>query len=211
MVSKKIFPTITTDNAHEYRQQMEMISSYADGVHIDFSDNVFAPTKMLPPMESWRIEGVETHAHVMCQKPMLVIQDLVNLAPDIVILHVESDAVAGAINIINDNSIGVGLAILPDTKIERLLEIDVKKYVKHILVFGGHLGYQGGNADLSQLEKVKVIKRLYPNIEIGWDGGINDSNISRLSSAGVSVFNIGGFLKKSEHPQITYKMLKTLL
>jgi ribulose-phosphate 3-epimerase len=49
-----------------------------------------------------------------------------------------------------------------------------------------------------------------PELEIGWDGGVNDQNISQLAFAGVDVFNVGGFIQKAENPEKAFNTLERI-
>lgn len=206
-----ITPTITTEDPHVYRDQMELIASYADGVHLDFADGVFAPSDLLPVEKAWRSDDLVTHVHVMYQKPLEVIDDLIQLEADLVILHIESDDVKQCLEMLQENGTRTGLAILPESSVADLKDLDVDDLFDHVLVFGGHLGYQGGKADLDQLEKVKQLREKYPDVEISWDGGVNEENIQKIAEAGVDVINVGGTLSKSKNPKKTYKTLCSLV
>ncbi len=61
------------------------------------------------------------------------------------------------------------------------------------------------------MEKVKRVRKAYPDIEIAWDGGVNDSNIEQISNAGVDVINVGGYLSKAEDPKKAYDTLSSLI
>lgn len=206
-----ITPTITTDDAQEYREQLELIATYAEGVHIDFADGEFAPTKLLPLEQGWRTDDLITHAHIMYHKPLDVIDDIMHLEADMVILHAESEDVAECLEILQENGTRTGIALLPETSVTELKELDVDDLFDHILVFGGHLGYQGGSADMTILKKVLKIREEYPDIEIGWDGGINDETIAKIAKSGVHVLNVGGYLKNAEDPKKAYAKLHSLV
>ena len=47
---------------------------------------------------------------------------------------------------------------------------------------------------MMQLEKVRLIKAINPTVEIGWDGGANDTNARQLMEGGIDVINCGGYL-----------------
>jgi len=81
----------------------------------------------------------------------------------------------------------------------------------HVLVFGGHLGYQGGDADLNLLTKVKEIRRKYPDVEISWDGGVNKDNVEQITGAGVDILNVGGYIKNAKDPKSAYDLLASLV
>jgi len=206
-----ITPTITTADAHAYREQMERITAYSEGVHLDFADGIFAPSELLPIQDAWRSDDLVTHAHVMFQKPLEVVDDIINLEADLVILHAESDNVKECLTILQENGTRTGIALLPETSVADLQELEIDDLFDHVLVFGGHLGFQGGEADLDQLQKVTKIKKTYPDVEIAWDGGVNDTNIAKISEAGVDIINIGGYLKNAQNPKRAYDTLASLV
>jgi ribulose-phosphate 3-epimerase len=98
--------------------------------------------------------------------------------------------------------IRAGLALLQDTPVEWAEQI--MHSFDQILIFSGHLGFQGGQADLKLLDKVKQVKSLHPKAEIAWDGGINDNNAAELASSGVDILNVGSFIQDAEKPDEAY-------
>ncbi len=206
-----ICPTITTDDSHEYRDQMERIAKYSEGVHIDFADGIFAPNDLLELDHAWRTDDLVTHAHIMYQKPLEHIDDIINLEADLVILHIESDDVVQCLHTLQENGTRTGIAMLPESSVHDLEELEIDGLFDHILVFGGHLGFQGGDADLDQLTKVKEIRKTYSDMEIAWDGGVNESNVAEIARAGVDVINVGSYLKKAQEPKKAYDYLTSLL
>ena len=206
-----ITPTITTADLHEYRNQMESIAMFAEGVHIDFADGKFAPSKLLSLKDAWRSDDLITQAHIMYHDPLDVIDDIMHLEADLVVLHAESGNVKKALKLLQGNGTRAGIALLPETSLADLQELDIDELFDHVLIFGGHLGYQGGKADLGQLIKVKQIKKAYPDIEIAWDGGVNDSNARNIVESGVDILNVGGFISKSEDPKKAYDTLTSLI
>jgi ribulose-phosphate 3-epimerase len=206
-----ITPTITTNDPHVYRDQLEKIASYAEGVHIDFADGIFAPNQLLPIDKAWRSDELITHAHIMYQKPLDFIEEIIHLEADLVILHAESDDVKQCLELLVENGTRTGIALLPETTVTDLKELEADNLFDHVLVFGGHLGYQGGDADLDQLAKVKRIKEECPDLEIAWDGGVNLDNAKEIAEAGVDILNTGGTLSKSNNPKNTYDRLVTLV
>jgi pentose-5-phosphate-3-epimerase len=99
--------------------------------------------------------------------------------------------------------------LLPGTEPQRIEP--ALKDLDHVLIFSGDLGNFGGHADLSLLEKVEFIKNKAPDIEVGWDGGINLMNVSELVTGGVDVLNVGGFIQKANDPQKAYSDLMRIV
>jgi ribulose-phosphate 3-epimerase len=58
-----------------------------------------------------------------------------------------------------------------------------------------------------QLEKVRLIRNIHPEVEVGWDGGANVENAFSLVQGGVDVLNVGGAINKSNDPAGTFKQL----
>ncbi len=147
----------------------------------------------------------------MYQKPLDVIDDIIHLEADLVILHAESEDLQESLEILQDAGIRTGVALLHETSVAELQELHIEDLFDHILVFGGKLGFQGGEADLSILKKVKKLRDVYPDVEIGWDGGVNEHNAAEITAAGVDVLNVGGYFKKAENPKKAYTTLSSLL
>ena len=196
-----ITPTITTDDPHVFRDDLDRIATFSEGVHIDFADGILAPVSLLPVDKAWRHDDLITHVHIMYQQPLEVIDEIQALEADLVILHAESDDVKEALETLSEQGIRTGIALLPETSVADLADLRIDDLFDHILVFAGHLGYQGGKADMSQVHKVEELRVRYPDVEIGWDGGVSDTNVQELVAAGVDVLNVGGFIKNAENPK----------
>ena len=204
-----ICPTVTAFTTAEYREQISRIQGYAMRIHIDFMDGHFAPTTSVAITDAWWQPGPAVDLHVMYQKPLEYIEDLIALKPHLIIIHAESEEPAKFIQELDGLGIKKGLAILKDTKLE-----DVKYLVEqcdHVLIFSGELGHFGGTADLSLLQKAAELKMLKPSLEIGWDGGINVDNAFALVQGGIDVLNTGGYIQKSADPETAYDTLVTAI
>jgi len=204
-----ITPTITTNDVNVYRAQMDAISGFADGVHVDFADGNFTKTTLLPIKEAWRSEDLITHIHVMYRNPLREVKRIARFEADLVILHQESENLKKCLIKLHKEGVRTGIALLPETPVLALREFE--GYFDHVLVFGGRLGYQGGEADLNQLGKVKEIKASFPDVEISWDGGVNDKNAEKIMKAGVSILNVGSFIKNAQDPKKAYDLLTSLV
>lgn len=202
-----ICPTVTADNAKTYSEQMEQIADYAVRVHIDLSDGLFTPNKLLEIDQVWWPGGVRADLHVMMKRPFEYTDEYLALGPQLVIVHAEAqgdfDAFAARMH---THGIETGVALLQDTPVEVI--VSALPLIDHVLIFSGDLGYFGGKTDLGLLDKVKKLKQLKPSLEIGWDGGINEQNARALKDGGVDVLNVGGFIHKSQNPEAAYEQLK---
>lgn len=201
-----ICPTITAYDPHEYRVQMERLIPFAERIHIDLMDGEFAPTKSPGLGQVWWPHELTADIHLMYKRPMEQIDLLIKLKPHMVVIHNEADVhhMDFAAHL-HEHDIKTGLALLQDTPVEYAYQI--MHSFDHILVFSGKLGYHGGQADLTNLDKVHKIREHHPAAEIGWDGGITAENAPALARAGVNVLNVGGFIQKSDDPLVAYDLL----
>ncbi len=204
-----IVPTITAENTHVYREQIERIEPFARHIHIDLMDGIFTPNTSIQPERIWWPEGMAADIHLMFQSPTPFVSALLQLQPRLIIIPAESDFNFGHIPSFNTKT-KFGIAVLPHTEIS-----DVRsklQYVDHLLVFSGNLGYQGGSvANLKLLKKVSEAQTECETLEIGWDGGVSVDNVKQLAENGVDVINSGGFIHSALNPGLAYQQLSALL
>lgn len=212
----KIVSTITATTPSEYAEQWQILSQFAERIHIDITDGDFAPSQTVNPNQVYWDKGEilkQVDLHLMMKRPIDWLDQIVSLAPDLVILHAESDDALVNLPRIFEHlhkfTIKVGVALLPETSPEQVA--DIIKLADHALVFGGHLGYQGGTADLNQLEKVARIRELNPDAEIAWDGGANAVNVAEIAATGIDIINVGSAIMKSANPEKSYQDLQQLV
>lgn len=202
-----IVPTILTDNKQEYRAQAERINVFTRRVQIDVADGIFAPTETLDITNIWWPKNWETDLHLMVSRPSESIDTVLKLNPSLCIMHAEvGEDLLPIFDILKNAGIKAGVALLPST-----FPGNVKHYIDaadHVLVFAGQqLGVQGGPADLMQMEKIPLIRNMKPEVEIGWDGGANMSNIRALAHADLDVINVGSAISQSENPAQSFQEL----
>lgn len=183
---------------------------FAERIQIDLMDGIFTPTKSPNIEDIWVFEDKKTDIHLMFQNPADVLNQVIDLKPNLVIIHAESDVhiptFAGALS---SSGIKFGIALLKDTAPTEIL--DYIQYIDHVLIFSGDLGRFGGQADPNLIRKAIQIKQVKPEIEIGWDGGANDSNVKQLADGGIDVINVGGYIQNAENPNENYQKLVNLL
>ena len=145
----------------------------------------------------------------MYRQPQQQLETIISLNPSLAVLHAE--AMGDKTPLFKQlQAVGIkaGLALLPES--EPSTYADLIKQADHVLIFSGHLGHFGGQADLALLHKVPLTRAIKPEVEISWDGGVSDQNIDQLVRGGVDVLYVGGFIQQSADPQTAYATLKTI-
>ena len=200
-----IVPAILATNPDEYKAQVETIFPFAERVHIDVTDGNFAPNLTLPETQIWWPQEWKVDIHMMVARPSEYIDTIIQLNPNMVIFHAEVEEDLAPI-FENETMIKPGLALLRSTVPETVAP--AIQAAEHILIFSGNLGEMGGRASMMQLEKIRLIKEINSNVEIGWDGGANLSNVFNLTQSGVDVVNVGSAIMNSQNPEQSYKQME---
>ncbi len=201
-----IVPTILTDNKQEYRAQAEKINAFTRRVQIDVTDGIFTPAQTLDITNIWWPKNWEADLHLMAAKPSDHLDTILKLAPSLCILHAEaSEDLLPSFEVLKEAGIKTGVALLPST-----YPGNVKHYidaVDHVLIFAGQLGVQGSRADLMQMEKIPLVRNMKPELEIGWDGGANMTNVRAIAHADIDVINVGSAISSAPNPAQAFEEL----
>lgn len=201
-----VVPCVTVSTPEDYKSSLERIHTFATRIHVDLSDGVFAPTKLLGPDQIWWPQGWQVDIHVMAEQPSLLLPQLLAIKPYMITLHAEAkEDILPLLQQIKQVGIRAGVALLRTT-----VPSDVAGAIEaadHVMIFSGTLGQYGGTASLMQLEKIRLVKAINNGVEIGWDGGISIENAFSLAQGGVDVFNVGGAIQKADDPGKAYEAL----
>lgn len=205
-----ICPTVTAYNPHDYRQEMENVSSFAPRIHVDLMDEEFTGVRSVTLPQAWWDHDKVIDIHIMYQYPALHLDTLKSMLPDRVIFHAEAEGdLVEFAQSLKHYGMQPGVAFLQDTNPGNHKELI--KECDHALIFSGHLGHHGGVADLNLLSKVHTLLEINPNLELSWDGGINEQNAVNLKHGGIHVLNVGGCIQHADNPQAAYENLLRLV
>jgi ribulose-phosphate 3-epimerase len=197
---------VLAENADQYKTGMERVHPFAKRVHIDICDGEFAPTFTVSAQEIWWPAEWQADIHAMVARPSEYVNQLLALKPSLIIFHVEvQEDLLPILQKIQASGVKAGIALQRPTvplTIRPLIE-----QADHVMIFSGNLGHYGGVASLMQLEKVRLVRGIKPNVEIGWDGGVTVENAFSLAQGGVDVLNVGSTIAKSAAPNSTFNEL----
>ncbi len=185
-----IAPAILATTPEEYEQQISRLHGFVERVHIDITDGEFAQNLTIPETQVWWPKEWKADIHMMVARPSEHLSTIIQMNPNMVIFHAEceEDLVPIFKKLKAETMIKPAIALLRSTVPETCAE--AIKEAEHVLIFSGNLGEMGGKASTMQLEKIRLVKAINSNVEIGWDGGANLSNIFSLSQS-VDIVNVG--------------------
>lgn len=203
-----VCPTVTAENLEEYEKQLKRLEPFAGRIHLDFMDGLFTKNRSLP-LETAKMPentSVKVDLHLMYMRPDLYLEQIQRFTPNLVVVQAEAKGdFANLADSLHQSGVKIGVALLQETPVDDIAAAIAD--IDHVLIFSGHLGYFGGQADLSLLDKVKELRNIKPGLEIAWDGGINAENAPALVTGGVDVLNVGGFIQQADDPASAYAKL----
>lgn len=215
-----IIPAILAITEEEYKEKIEKIEScpeLAEGwVQIDFMDNKFVQNKSIDPQVLGKYKTtLSIEAHLMIEHPSQAIFNVIKAGVKRVVVHVESDDaddVKDNLAYIEDEGVENGLAINPETSLEKLRPY--LKDVDTVLIMSVHPGVQGRQFIPESIEKIKECSRIRSdnklNFRIEVDGGVTAENAKLIVEAGADSLVIGEHLINGDITENLEKIWESL-
>ncbi len=184
-----------------------------DMVHIDVMDGHFVPNITMGPMIVKAIRphtGTFFDVHLMISEPERYAGAYIKAGADGITLHAEScgDHLREVVEEIKAQNVRVGCAISPDTPWTVL--DPVLPLLDMVLVMTVYPGFGGQNFIEPTLQKVWALRRLYPELDIQVDGGLNEETVGEAVWAGANVIVMGTAFFGSKDPRELVKSIREM-
>lgn len=191
----EVVPAILVKSAKEFEERLRLVEPFVKRVQWDIMDGVFVDNTTFSGASILQDLSSELSIEVdlMVADPQNWIERFAGTQVDQLIFHVESTE--GPEVLIQDaKSAGfkVGLTLDPDTPLKQ-----VKDYLGELDLFqvmGVKSGFGGQEFVPSVLDRITEVRRLYPNLPISVDGGVNKETAPRVVSAGANILCVGSFI-----------------
>jgi ribulose-phosphate 3-epimerase len=206
----KIVPAILTNDSATLEIMIRQAESFTNYIQLDIMDGKFVPSQSitwkhlanLPTKLNWE-------AHLMVLHPEDYLPDFHQAGAQKVIFHYEAtpsplEVIAKARKV----GLGVGLAINPETTISTILTL--VEEVDNILLMTVNPGFYGSKFIPEVMDKVAELKNARPDVEIGVDGGVKESNITQIAHTGVNAIYVGSAIFLQSQPKESFCRLLAL-
>lgn len=206
----KVVPAILTNDPVALETMIRQAESFTNYVQLDIMDGQFVPSQSitrehltsLPTKLSWEV-------HLMVLHPEDYLQGFHQAGAQKIIFHYEAtpsprENIARA----RELGLGVGLAINPETTISTILPLVDE--VDSVLLMTVNPGFYGSKFIPEVMDKVAELRNVRPNMEIGIDGGVKESNITQIARVGVDVIYVGSAIFRQPQPGESFRRLQAL-
>lgn len=192
----KIFisPSILSADFARLEQECKSLEkSGADWIHCDVMDGSFVPnlTFGMPVIRDIRKRVVlPLDVHLMIERPERYIAQFAESGANLITIHAEAtDDVANALKLIRSCGKKAGLSIKPNTSVDILERY--RGLFDMVLVMSVEPGFGGQAFIESSVDKIREIRKRYPDVLIEVDGGIDKHTAKNVIDAGVDVIVAG--------------------
>jgi len=196
----EIFPSILAcDMGHLADECRRSVEAGSDGLHVDIMDGIFVPNismgfDIIRVVD--RIVDIPLSVHLMTVKPDPYVEKCVELGADTVLIHIESEGdIRGALRKIRAKGARAGITINPETPASAI--DGVLDEIDEILIMSVHPGFGGQSFIAEVLNKVKILRRRLPGMDISIDGGIDTETAGRSAACGANIFLAGSSLYRA--------------
>jgi ribulose-phosphate 3-epimerase len=210
-----ISPSILASDFGNLQREIEMLNnSDADWIHFDVMDGMFVPNisfgfPLLDVVKKNAKKPIDVH--LMIESPDRYIEQFAKGGAAGITVHYETcPHLNRTVNAIKDLGCRAGVALNPHTPVE-LLE-DILEYADLVLIMSVNPGFGGQKFIPNTYKKIKALKKisasLNPNLYIEIDGGVDESNASKLLEAGANVLVAGNSVFSAKDQLAAIKNLK---
>lgn len=194
---------------NNYKEAIEKVEeSNADYLHLDILDNTYIDKKSFSYDMLKNIKyKKKLDIHLMSNNLDELIDKYSTLKPEFITIHEEVGKTINYINKIKEKGIKVGLAINPNTDIEKVYPyLELVDLILIMSVIPGKGGQSFIMDCIGKVQELKEIKDNY-NFQIEVDGGINSDTIKYINLYADIVVS-GSYITNSNNYNKNIEMLK---
>ena len=214
-MSLLISPSILSGNFANLGEEVKKIEAAgADLVHCDVMDGIFVPNitfgmKMIADIK--KCTRLPLDVHLMITEPERYIGQFIKAGADYLAFHIEAtDKTDANIDLIKSSGVKAGIAVHPDTPIEKAFEYLDK--VDFVVVMGVNPGFGGQGYIPATTDRIRALKteirRRGLNVLIEMDGGLVAGNARDIILSGMDIAVSGSAFFAAENPAGYVELLR---
>jgi len=206
----KIQPSLLACNMGKMQEEINSIDSFVDGIHFDVMDGQFVPNLSFgsPVLEHlFTKTELGFDVHLMCENPDILLESFVKAGAKAICVHIEAcQNIHRTLQVIKSFNILSGVVLNPGTSYNTAYE--AIKFADYVLIMSVNPGFGGQKFLEETLEKIKRIRKNFPEKIIQIDGGINKETAKLSIEAGANWLVAGSYIFKANNREEACKNLK---
>lgn len=201
-----MIPAVIAKNQKELDDILFKIKDSAQLLQLDVMDGKFVPNHSLDfdfrlPAGKYKFE-----AHLMIQDPEKWVAEYWEKV-DSIIAHFEAvESPKEIIESVKNRGKKIAFALNPETEVDQIR--DYLNDIDQVLIMTVHPGFYGSKFLPETMDKIGMLRKLRPELDIEVDGGIKPDTIAQAYKAGANMFVSGSYLIRSENIEERIEILK---
>lgn len=194
-----IAPSILSSDFWRLNEEIKIVDSHCDFIHVDVMDGHFVPNLTIgPPIVKCIKSEKPIDCHLMIDSPEKFIEEFIISWAQAISTHIElwEKSILICSEICKKKWIKYWIAINPETPVDTLWPVIGE--ADFILVMSVHPWFWGQTFIMDVLEKVKEIKKKEPDMIVEIDWWINDQTIKNAKEAWVDIAVAWSYIFKAE-------------
>ena len=189
----------------------DSMEGVADWVQVDIMDGRFVPSRSIgwQDIRAARLPfGWE--AHLMVENPVDMLQGFKTAGAERIIFHYEAvDSPEEVVSAARAAGLVAGMAVNPETSVDIIRKC--LPGLGYVLLMSVHPGFYGAEFLPEVLDKVARLRHYAPDLKIGIDGGIKETNLLEVASTGVDDICVGSGIFRAPDPAATFRRLQAMV
>lgn len=190
----KIAPSILSADFGNLNKEMAELEPYCQLFHVDVMDGHFVPNITIgAPVVKCLNTKLPLDVHLMIENPEKYVEDFIKAGGDRIIVHSEAcKDLKGVLKMIADLGAEAGVSIKPGTPVSEIS--GVLDMVEEVLVMTVEPGFGGQSFMADMVPKIRELRDLGFQKDIGVDGGINAETAKICREAGANLLVAGNYV-----------------
>jgi ribulose-phosphate 3-epimerase len=202
----KLAASILAADLGHLADQVKLVSSHAEVIHIDIMDGHFVPPIALGTVVVASLRPVTEltlHAHLMVEAPESYFEELAEAGLDVVSFHHEAVADVGPVLAkARDAGLGVGITINLETPTDAV--VPHLEDVDDVMLMSIRPGWSGQTLNPEVYSRLGAVRREIDRrnlaVELEIDGGVKIDNAARAVEAGATVLVVASGIFREPDP-----------
>jgi ribulose-phosphate 3-epimerase len=206
----RVVPAILTDDPQALANMVRQAEDFTDFVQVDIMDGRFVPSNSVVCKDVATVgPKLRWEAHLMVKQPEEQLQCFAMAGAEKIVFHFEAtSSPLQIVKLVRGLGVKAGLAVNPETPLTATLSL--ADSVDSVLFLTVHPGFYGAKFLPEVLDKVMELRARKPNLEIGVDGGIKESNIAEVAGLGLDYICVGSAIFVQPDPGRSFRRLQSL-